>query len=84
MDNFAIIFLLNIYKDKVGEEYVITNQEIYQDKSNKIFEIILIVTLLIYIYFFIRNYKVLEKTSCHKKRLLGSCFFIADILLIYF
>lgn len=57
---FAIISLLNVYGDKIEEEYVTTNQETYQDKSNKIFKITLIVTLLIYIYFFIRNYKARE------------------------
>lgn len=87
---FAIISLLNVYGDKIEEEYVTTNQETYHDKSNKIFKITLIVTLLIYIYFFIRNYKALEKASCHEKRLyeirlLGSSFLIAGILLlIYF
>ena len=87
---FAIISLLNVYGDKIEEEYVTTNQETYQDKSNKIFKITLIVTLLIYIYFFIRNYKALEKASYHEKRLyeiklLGSSFLIAGILLlIYF
>ena len=87
---FAIISLLNVYGDKIEEEYVTTKQETYQDKSNKIFKITLIVTLLIYIYFFIRNYKALEKASYHEKRLyeiklLGSSFLIAGILLlIYF
>ena len=87
---FAIISLLNVYGDKIEEEYVTTKQEIYHDKSNKIFEITLMVTLLIYIYFFIRNYKALEKVSYHEKRLyeirlLGSSFLIAGILLlIYF
>ena len=87
---FAIISLLNVYGDKIEEEYVTTKQETYHDKSNRIFEITLMVTLLIYIYFFIRNYKDLEKASCHEKRLyeirlLGSSFLIAGILLlIYF
>ena len=87
---FAIISLLNVYGDKTEEEYVTTKQETYHDKSNKIFEITLMVTLLIYIYFFIRNYKALEKVPYHEKRLyeirlLGGSFLIAGILLlIYF
>lgn len=87
---FAVISLLNVYGDKIEEEYVTTNQETYHYKSNKIFEITLIVTLLIYIYFFIRNYKALEKVPYHEKRLyeirlLGSSFLIAGILfLIHF
>ena len=93
MKNFFGLFLpfslLNVYGDKVEEEYVTTNQETYHDKSNKIFEITLIVTLLIYIYFFIRNYKALEKASYHEKRLyeiklLGSSFLIAGILLLMY
>lgn len=87
---FAIISLLNVYGDKIEEKYVITDQKIYQNQSNKIFEITLMVTLLIYIYFFIRNYKALEKASyCEKRlyeiKLFGSSLLIAGILLlIYF
>lgn len=87
---FAILSILNVYGDKEEEKYVITNQKFYKNKSNKIFEITLIVTLLIYSYFFIRNYNALKNASLNEKKLyeiklFGSSLLIAGvILLIYF
>lgn len=85
---FAIISLLNVYGDKIEEKFVKTNQQKYEMESNKIFELTLIVTLLIYIYFFIRNYKALENADdkrLYEVKLLGSSLLISGIiLLIYF
>jgi len=87
---FIIICILNIYGDKLEEKYIITKQQKYTNKSNKIFKITLIAVLLIYTYFFIRNYNAYKNSSLHekklyKKKLLGSSFLIVGILLlIYF
>lgn len=87
---FAILSVMNIIGDDKEEEFLLTNESSFHDASNKIFEITLVVTLLIYIYFFIRNYHFYEKSSPENKqlyliKLLGSSFLIAGIVcLIYF
>lgn len=87
---FAVLALINVYGDYNEKEYLETNNNNFEEKSNKIFEITLIITLFIYIYFFIRNYKAYEKASTEEKnlytiKLLGSSLLIAGILcLLYF
>lgn len=87
---FAILCFINIYGDYNEKEYLKTNNNIFKNNSNKIFEFTLIITLLIYIYFFVRNYKAYQKASEKEKKLyiikiLGSCFLIAGVIcLIYF
>lgn len=87
---FASLAIINIYGDYKDKEYLKTNNQKFQDESNKIFEFTLIVTFFIYIYFFIRNYKVYKKESSENKnlyliKLLGSSFLLAGaICLIYF
>lgn len=87
---FAILSFLNIFGDYEDREFLKTNEQKYKNTSNKVFTFTLIITLLIYIYFFQRNYKALEKASESQKelfeiKLLGSSFLIVGIIcLIYF
>ena len=87
---FAILAIANVYGDFNEKEYLITDENNYQNRSNVIFEITLIVTLFIYIYFFLRNYHFYKKASEEQKslyvvKLVGSSFLIAGIVcLIYF
>lgn len=87
---FAILSLLNIFGDYEDREFLMTNNEKYRNISNRVFTITLIVTLFIYTYFFLRNYKAYEKAPESQKKLftvklLGSSFLIAGIIfLIYF
>lgn len=87
---FIILSLSNIYGDYEEKEYLKTNNYKYKNISNRIFEITLILTFFIYIYFFTRNYKAYEKASEEDKqlysiKLLVSLFLIIGILcLIYF
>lgn len=87
---FAIISIMNIYGDYNEIEYLKTNNKTFEQKSNQIFEITLMVALLIYIYFFLRNYKAYEQSTIEEKnlysiKLLGSSLLIAGILcLLYF
>ena len=87
---FGILCFINIYGDYNDKEYLKTKNKIFKDNSNQIFTFTLIVTLLIYIYFFIRNYKAYESVSEEKKQLytvkvLGSSFLIAGVIcLLYF
>ena len=53
---FTLLCFLNIKGDKRDKEYIKTNYKKYLDESNNIFEFTLIITLLIYLYFFFRNF----------------------------
>lgn len=87
---FAILCIINVYGDYNDEEYLITKDKNFKTKSNKIFEITLILTFFIYIYFFVRNYNFFQKASIENKnlyfvKLLGSSFLIAGVIcLLYF
>lgn len=87
---FAILALANIYGDNNEAEYLRTNDNSFRAKANHIFEITLIITLLIYLYFLIRNYHAYKKArpqdkNLYKVKLLGSALLIAGIIcLIYF
>lgn len=87
---FGILCFMNVYGDYKEEEYLETDDKEFENQSNHIFEITLIITFFIYIYFFIRNYKAYEKASEEDKflysiKVLGSSFLIAGIIcLIYF
>ena len=87
---FIIISILNIIGNSDEINYLKTNDISYQQESNYIFKITLIITFVIYIYFFNRNYKTYENANINEKKLysiklLGSSFLIAGIIcLIYF
>lgn len=87
---FAIISIINIYGDYNEKEYLKTNNKTFENKSNKIFEFTLTIALLIYIYFFSRNYNAYKESTIEKRnlytiKLLGSSLLIAGVLcLLYF
>lgn len=87
---FIMLSLLNIYGDLDDEKFLKTNNTSYKMESNYIFNFTLTVTLFIYLYFFIRNYKKYESIDDSQKdiylvKLLGSAFLIAGIIcLLYF
>lgn len=87
---FALLALMNIYGDNLQKQYLNTHLQYYEKEANDVFLFTLIVTLLIYIYFFIRNEYQYKNASLNTKNLfavkwLGSAFLIAGaICLIYF
>lgn len=85
---FAILSFANIGGDHNEVEYLKTNNNTFKSKANHIFETTLTITLLIYIYFFIRNYNAYKKSTdkeLYKTKLFGSSLLIAGILcLLYF
>lgn len=87
---FGILCFINVYGDNIQEKNLYINSNALEKKSNDIFTFTLIITFLIYIYFFIRNYNSYEKASIGQKNLytikiLGSSFLIVGIIcLIYF
>ena len=87
---FIFLAALNIIGDLSDQEYIKTKDAYYQSMANKIFEFTLIISFIIYIYYFIRNYAFYEKATGKEKeklfiKLLGSVFIlIGAICFIYF
>lgn len=87
---FIVLAILNILGDNLLKDFIVTNDKIEESYANKIFLFVLVISLFIYIYFFIRNYNAFEKASDNEKnlfaiKLLGSALLIAGIIcLIYF
>lgn len=78
---FIILSSLDILADNYQKKYLINNDKYYENIANKIYIIITIITILIYIYFFIRNYNLYQKSSPDQKdnlkiKLLGSIFLL--------
>ena len=87
---FIVLAILNISGDNLLKDFIVTNDKSEESYANKIFLFVLVISLFIYIYFFIRNYNALENASDNEKslfaiKLLGSALLIAGIIcLIYF
>lgn len=87
---FVILSISNILGDYNEKEFLKTDDDNFKQEANKIFEITLTVSLLIYIYFFVRNYYAYEKATPKEKelfviKLLGSSLLIAGVVcLLYF
>lgn len=87
---FIMLSLLNIYGDLDDEKFLKTNNTSYKMESNYIFNFTLTVTLFIYLYFFIRNYKKYMEVNNYQKKLysvklFGSIFLIVGVIcLLYF
>lgn len=82
--------LLSILGNQNDKAFIETNNINYKLNANKTFELTLIISLFIYIYYFYRNYNNYKKASPQNRELLivklfGSALFIAaTILLLYF
>ena len=64
---FGILCFINVYWDKIQEKNLYINSNVLEKKSNNVFIFTLIITFLIYIYFFIRNYNSTKKHLMSKK-----------------
>jgi NADH:ubiquinone oxidoreductase subunit 2 (subunit N) len=87
---FIILSLLNILGNQNEKNYIKTNNTIYKHNANDIFKFTIIVTIIIYSYYFIRNYNSYTKAKEKNKhifiiKLLGTSFLIAGaVCLLYF
>lgn len=87
---FIGLSILNIVGDHYLKEFIKKSDKNNEGKANSIFLFVLIISLFIYIYFFIRNVSIFEKANEDEKKLLalkvfGSSLIISGvILLIYF
>jgi len=87
---FIVLAILNISGDNLLKDFIVTNDKSEESYANKIFLFVLVISLFIYIYFFIRNYYTFVKTSENEKnvfaiKLLRSALLISGVIcLIYF
>lgn len=84
---FIVLSILDIYGDELIKKYLIQNDKKADIEAKKIFFFILIVTILIYIYFIIRNYNDYKKhdSSEYFVRLFGSILVLSgSICFLYF
>lgn len=85
--SFIIISILDIYGDELIKKDLRYNDKKSLEKANKLFLGITLFTILIYIYFLIRNYSDYEKykNQNYEVRLIGSVLILAGSLcLLYF
>lgn len=86
----ASLAFVNILGNLNEKDFVKTNNPRSKFNANKAFEFTLLVSLIIYIYFFYRNYAAYQRAKGKDKdlfliKILGSSLFIAATLcLIYF
>lgn len=87
---FALLCFFNIYGDYDDKQFIRSNNSNYKIKSDEVFIITLVVTLIIYLYFFQRNYRSLmtandNDKNLYKIKLLGSSLLIGGVIcLLYF
>ena len=82
-----IISLFDIYGDELIKKNLRYNDKIALKKANKLFLNITIFSILIYIYFFMRNYSDYKryKNESYEVRLVGSTFIlIGTLCFLYF
>lgn len=82
---FIVLGLLSIYGDEIQKKYVRTSSEDYEKKANSIFNLILFITIILYLVFLYRSVKSYQKASIRSKdlfgvKLLGGLFFLAGII----
>lgn len=86
---FIILSILNIISNNYQKEYIQKKEQYYEDKANNISIFVLTILLLIYTYFFLRNYNMynnkINPTQQDQIKVIGSIFFIlGTICLLYF
>lgn len=85
--SYIVISLLDIYGDELLKRNLKYNDKEASKKANKLFLGITLFTILIYGYFFIRNYNDYKKyqNKSYELRLIGSIFFLlGTFCLLYF
>lgn len=88
---FIVTSILNIYGDKLHIEYIATNSREKELMARDIYKLVLIITILIYLYFLNRNYSFLKTAYENRQntklpfiRLMGSVFLIVGVILLLY
>jgi len=79
---FIVVAILNIYGDQLQKKYINENNPTYQIKANKVYLVVIIITILIYIYFVKRNYNLFIHSEYSRKKTTGIKFLGSILLLI--
>lgn len=84
---FIIVSVIDIYGDELIKRSVRENDEKSKKRAENLFLLVALVSILVYVYFFYRNYTDYQK-HCNKYyeiRLFGSVFILVGTLcLVYF
>lgn len=86
---FIFLSIMNIVSNKFQKEYVISNDQYYEDRANNISICVLTILVFIYLYFFLRNYNMYNNKDNPQNedlvKVIGSFLFIIGTLcLLYF
>ena len=86
---FIGLSILNIVSNNLQKEYVITEEQLYENKVNNISIKVLTTLVFVYLYFFIRNINMYKNkdnpTDIDLVKVIGSLLFvIGAICLLYF
>ena len=84
---YIIIAFVNIYGDELIKKSIVQKDAEANKKAMKIFRIIIIINIIIYIYFLKRNYKDLEKHNydeAYAVRVLGSVLVLDGTLCFFY
>ena len=86
---FIFLSVMNIISNKLQKEYVVSDEQCYEDYANNISIVVLTILVFIYLYFFLRNYKMYNDkdnpSDVDLIKVIGSMFFIVGTLcLLYF
>lgn len=86
---FIISSTLNMFGNQNEKIYVQTKDNVYKNRANRIFEFTIIVTMIIYLYFFKRNYDSYNGVSEDKKglyrvKVFGSLLLIVGTICLFY
>lgn len=84
---FIIVSAIDIYGDELIKRSVRDNDKEKQKKAENIFLFVALISIIVYVYFFYRNYIDYKKlpSKCYLVRLVGSSLvLIGTLCLVYF
>jgi len=86
---FIFLSIMNIISNKYQKEYLVSNNQYYEDKANNISIWVLTILIFVYLYFFLRNCNMYnnkdDPSGEDMVKVVGSFLFLVGALcLLYF
>lgn len=85
---FIVLSILNIVSNNLQKEFIISDDEIYEDRANNISIKVLTILVFIYLYFFIINYRMYNDkdnpTNYDFVKVMGSLFFVLGAICLFY